>query len=347
MKFYKLFFILMVFFKTGNVLSDSNIFDVNNIEVEKIDKASNEVLANQAIKKGFKELISRILLREDTQKLNDLKLSEIKELVTYYQVSNKENKISTKEKTIFNISFDKNKIHALFFKKNIAYSDIGNKEIFILPILKKNNQIYTYNQNFFYNNWNKVYDTKLIEFILPLESIEIIQEINKNNKNLFNIKLDNLFREYTSKNLAIVLIEDNNSQEEKIYFKIKILDKIIIKNIKLKRSNFKKEEFNKKIITEIKKEIINLIKSQNLIDVRVPSFLNAQLKVNNKNNLVVLNSRIQKIDLIEKIYIQEFNNQLVFMKIKYLGKLDKIINELKKQKVFLNLVGDQWSIRII
>ena len=117
MKFYKLFFILMVFFKTGNVLSDSNIFDVNNIEVEKIDKASNEVLANQAIKKGFKELISRILLREDTQKLNDLKLSEIKELVTYYQVSNKENKILTKEKTIFNISFDKNKIHALFFKK--------------------------------------------------------------------------------------------------------------------------------------------------------------------------------------------------------------------------------------
>ena len=38
-----------------------------------------------------------------------------------------------------------------------------------------------------------------------------------------------------------------------------------------------KEEFYEKIITEIKKEIINLVKLQNLIDVRTPSFLNARI----------------------------------------------------------------------
>ena len=63
MNYYKLILIiLVVFFKTGNVLSISNIFDVNNIEVEKKGKISNEVLANRAIKKGFKELINKILL---------------------------------------------------------------------------------------------------------------------------------------------------------------------------------------------------------------------------------------------------------------------------------------------
>ena len=36
MKFYKLILIiLVVFLKTGNVLSNHNIFDVNNIEIEK------------------------------------------------------------------------------------------------------------------------------------------------------------------------------------------------------------------------------------------------------------------------------------------------------------------------
>ena len=36
MKFYKLILaILIIFFKTGNVLSENNIFNVNNIEVEK------------------------------------------------------------------------------------------------------------------------------------------------------------------------------------------------------------------------------------------------------------------------------------------------------------------------
>ena len=37
----------------------------------------------------------------------------------------------------------------LFYKKNISYSEIINKELFILPILKKENQIFIYNKIFF------------------------------------------------------------------------------------------------------------------------------------------------------------------------------------------------------
>ena len=87
MKFHKLIiFILIVFFKTGNVLSDNDIFNVNNIELKKEGKVTNALLANQAIKEGFKNLIEKILLEEDIKKLSELKFSEIKELVTYYQV---------------------------------------------------------------------------------------------------------------------------------------------------------------------------------------------------------------------------------------------------------------------
>ena len=118
-----------------------------NIEVKKKEKATNEVLANQAIKKAFKELISKILLKEDKEKLEELKFSEIKKLVTYYQVINKINDNNSIEKINYNISFDKEKIHDLFYKKNISYSEITNKELFILPILKRNDQIYIYNQN--------------------------------------------------------------------------------------------------------------------------------------------------------------------------------------------------------
>ena len=42
--------ILIVFFKTETLLSENNIFNVNNIELEKNDKISNNSLANQAIK---------------------------------------------------------------------------------------------------------------------------------------------------------------------------------------------------------------------------------------------------------------------------------------------------------
>ena len=88
MKLYKIIFILIVFLKTETLLSENNLFNVNNIEIEKKDKFSNNELANKAIKKGFNSLLSKILLNEDINKLSNLNFSSIKQLVTYYQVSN-------------------------------------------------------------------------------------------------------------------------------------------------------------------------------------------------------------------------------------------------------------------
>ena len=347
MKSYKLIlFILIIFLKTGNVLSNNSIFNVNNIKIEKKGKSSNEELANEAIKKGFKKLLDKILVKKDSKKLENLKFFEIKELVTYYQVFNKKT-TNNVEKINFNISFDKEKIHNLFYNKNISYSEITNKELFILPILRKNNKIFIYNQNFFYNNWNEIYENELIEFIIPLESIEIIQNINSNRDNLLNLQIKKIFQEYPDKNLAIVLIEDNNSKEEKIYLKTKISGKNIVKNITVKRFELNEKEFYEKIITEIKKEIINSVKLQNLIDVRAPSFLNAEFETSKKSSLVELNLRLKKIDSIEKIYIQELNKETVNLRIKYLGNLDKLIKELEIKKINLRLTGDQWSIKII
>ena len=85
MKFYKIILILIVFFKTGNVLSDENIFNVNNVEIIKKNVSSNEDLANQAIIKGFNGLIEKILLNDDKNKISNLSLNQVKNLVSYYQ----------------------------------------------------------------------------------------------------------------------------------------------------------------------------------------------------------------------------------------------------------------------
>ena len=44
-------------------------------------------MANKAIKKGFKKLINRVLLKKDFEEFNKLKFNEIKELVLYYQIA--------------------------------------------------------------------------------------------------------------------------------------------------------------------------------------------------------------------------------------------------------------------
>ena len=101
-----------------------------------------------------------------------------------------------------------------------------------------------FNNNFFYEQWNKFYDNDLIEFIFPLENIEIIKNINDNKDNLINLDIKNLFQEYSNKNLALILIEDNKTNIEKIYIKTiiqgkKIFQKAsILKNKMLQLINF-------------------------------------------------------------------------------------------------------------
>ena len=69
--------------------------------------------------------------------------------------------------------------------------------------------------------------------------------------------------------------------------------------------------------------------------------------ISKDKNLVELKKRLKKIDLIDNIYVQEFNNEYIFLKIKYLGKIDKIIQLLKKEKIILQLTEDQWRLKII
>ena len=347
MKFYKIIFILIVFFKTETLFSKNNLFSVNNIEIKRTEKITNEILADKAIKKGFIQLIDKILLKEDIEKISDLNFSTIKRLVAYYQISNISNKENNEEILNFNITFDKVKTHNLFYKLGISYSEISDRELYILPILIKNNEIFIFNNNFFYNNWNKIYDKDLIEFILPIDNIEIIKNINLKKNNLIDINIEELFPEYPNKNLVLLLLEESQRTIRSIYIKAKIQEKNISKNLNFKEKNLSNTKLYEKIIIDTKKEIINLVKSRNLIDIRTPSFLNVKLILNKRSNLVELDKRLKQIDLIENIIVEEFNKDYMNLKIKYLGKLDKMVNQLKKQNIDLQLIDDQWVIKTL
>ena len=107
--------ILIILFKTGNVLSDNNIFNVNNIEINKEISANKEKLVNQAFKKGFKELINRLLLEEDYKKISTSNIDQIKSLISYYQIQNKEKEENNNIR--FNIFLIKREFTTFFIKK--------------------------------------------------------------------------------------------------------------------------------------------------------------------------------------------------------------------------------------
>ena len=339
--------ILVVFFKTETLFSENNLFNVNNIKLEKKDKITNDILADQAIKQGFEQLITKILLKEDSDRFTNLSFSSIKQLVSFYQISNASNdEKKGRELVNFSVTFDKEKIHNLFYERGILYSKISDKELYVLPIFIKKEEIFVFNNNFFYKEWNNIYQSDLIEFILPLENIEIIRNINNLKNNLINLDILTLFEEYRGKNLAFVLIEDNKNYIEKVYVKTMIQGKTISKNLIFKKK-YETSNNYKDIIKETKKELIDLVKANNLIDIRTPSFLNVKLNTGKKNNLVEIKSRIKKIDAIENIYVQDFNKDYMNLRIKYLGKLEKIIRSLKVNKIDLQLINNRWIIKTL
>ena len=348
MKSFKYLIILVIFLKTGNVLSENTLFNVNNVEISGNLSSNNQSFSKRALEKGFKELINKVLLQKDLNKFKDLSTNQIKSLVSYYQISETiEDRSANTVIKKYNIFFDKEKIHDLFYDYEISYSNISQYEIYFLPIHKKNEKLYVYNKNYFYENWNKIGNNELIDFILPLEKIETLTNINNFKDDLLSLDIEDIFKEYSQKNLALVLIDENNTNENKIFLKTNIMGKNVNKSLIFKKIEKKSANFYDDIIFEIKKEIINLVKSQNLIDIRTPSFINIKFFIDKKNNLVDLDKRIKNIDLIQSLYVLELNKKYVLLKIKYLGKINKIINQLKDQDILLKLNNDQWSLQII
>ena len=339
--------ILIIFFKTGNVLSDNNIFNVNNIEISKEISKNKEKLLNKSFIKAFNELIARLLLEDDYKKLSNTSLSQIKELISYYQIINQLEVKDNFNKVKVNVSFDKDRMHNFFYNKDILYSDIINTEVILFPLLKKNDQFYIYTQNYFYENWNKKRADELIQYILPGESIENIQKINLNKDNIYRLNISEFFKEYEFDSIVFTNIKIDDFKAE-VFLSTRIEGKKINKNLLINNKlNLDQIDFYDKIIIEIDKVVKDLIKSQNLIDVRTPSFLNVEIKLNKKNNLIEFNNRLEKIDLIDNFYVQEINKDYVLVKIKYLGKIDKIINKLKDQNINLKLIAGKWQLKII
>ena len=58
-------------------------------------------------------------------------------------------------------------------------------------------------------------------------------------------------------------------------------------------------------------------------------------------------NRINNIDLIDNLYVQEINKDYVLVKMKYLGKIDKIMKKLKDQNINFQKVAGEWQINII
>ena len=350
-KFFSIFCIILFILKTENVLSSNLLYDVNNVEVSsKIKNNSNKGrLAELAFRKAFIIFINKTLLRDDAISLYKTDTKIIKDLVLTYQIINNKNNNSKENISIFNIKFDSKKVNEFLAKRGISYADISNISLTLLPILIKDKNILLYEENFFHKNWVKSEEIKkntneeLISYNLALESIEDLEYINNNKENmdLIDIKKINSFN--GNINYALVIIY-SAEDKFKAFIKTSIKDKNINRNINLSLDN-KNKSYEEAIII-LKKEINQIWKEQNLIDVNTPSFLDFFLEIKKIDDYLKLKSILDSIDVIENYSVLEMTNVYSKIRIKYKKKVNKIKDKLSEKKINIKILDNIWKLNI-
>ena len=338
-----LIIIIILLLKTGNVLSVESIFNVNNIELDGKFYSNKQKSINKGFIDGFDKLIKRIALKRDYNKALSTNLKEVRNLVSYYQLIEPASRFLNKN-TYLNLYFDKEKINKYFYKKNISYSDLLSIEAVILPVHITDKNFFVYNDNYFYDNWTtKNNIDSIVEYIFPVDSLEIISIINNKKNNLDEIDIKKLFADYNSNNLIFISIYTSKNKN-RVFLKSLISGKEIVKNYEF--TSNERNDFKEYIILELKDEIEDLIKSENTLDLTVPSFLNINLNLKNKNNLFKTQNILKKIDLIDYFHVKEFNNTNAVINIKFYGKINKIREKLLQNNLNLYQADSQWNISI-
>ena len=327
--------------------SEENIFIVNDVKVEGVIDInfSRDQYINKAFKKSFDMLISKILLTRDLDKISNLKLSKIKDLINSFQIL-EETYQKSEYKAIFKIFYNDIKLKKLFRKKNISFSQATNISAVFFPVLFINEDLQTFNENFFYKEWDKVsINNKLINFIMPLEDLDDIYKIKEMKNKIEELNITELTNKYNTKNYVFALMDYQNKQLN-IYFKTNFNNNERNKNISYKLEDINDEARLKSILKEIKIQIIDIWKEENVIDLAIPLSLRVKFQHKNLQDIDKLKNVLYKISLIDDHFLDEFNINDAFFKIYYYGDPRKLKKELTKFNYQLKNDRGLWEIYI-
>ena len=346
-KYLFIFSIIVFLFKTETVFSAETIYDVNNIQVSgKLNNnLDNNKLIEEAFRKAFLIFINKTLLEKDIETLSKTNIQIIKDFIFTHQITSQKKSIDEEIILTVNVKFDPKKINNYLSINNISYADISEISISILPILRKENNLFIFSDNFFYNEWNKTENDKknteaqLINYNLALENAEDLFYINNNRENLELIDINKLNSLSEEKNKIFLIF--NLNEDAKVFIKAYFNEKEVIKNITL--NNNSTDDYNSLIMNV--KDLINQIwKEQNLIDINTPAYLDIIFDIKKINDFLKFRTFLDTIDIIDNYSILEITNKYAKIRMKYKGKISNLREKFLNEKININIENNEWSL---
>ena len=328
--------------------AESKIFKIEDIEIsEKFDVNFNKEKAiNNAFVIAFKELTSSVITTKDEKKIQYTKLSEIKYLVESFEIKN-ETFLNKKYVANFNVNFNKKKTLNFFETKNIFPSLKITKDFLKILIFidNDNNQIFLYENNPFFKNWNNVKKKYfLINYILIDEDLEVLKIINENKENIENYNFDKIINKYDISDYIISIVFKNN-KDVRILSKFFSDGNLKIINHKYNNVNLNNQKELDNLIFQTKVNLEDLWKSNNLINTSLRLPINLQVDSKETQKVVFLEEEMNKIDLIYEYYVTNISSNNINYKIIFNGSPNQFLKIMKEKNIEIDIENEIWKIR--
>ena len=344
--FFVFLYVIIFFFSTTKV--NSKGFFIDNIEVSKpfeLNFNKNRVI-DKGFNKAFYELISLLVTSKDREKINLIKLNEIKGMIESFSI--KEEKFIDEIYYVkLGVTFNKKKVFNYLSQKNIFPSMPNKIKFLFIPIIidEKKKDLKIFNDNQIFDEWNN--DLKsfhLIEYVLPTEDLEDLNLIKKNYEIIEQYDFKEITKKYFLKNSIITLIFINDNE-------VRILSRITSKNdVKLNNKTFmgvdlKNLNQRKQIINELKNFYEDGWKKINQINTSIK--LPLTIKISTKDNFKIskFERTLSEIDLINNFFIYKFDNNFVYYQIVFNGTPSLFLNLMSDKKYMINTDNKLWVLK--
>ena len=354
-KFYKLlnvyiyfisFSLLIVFFST--TYSNANAFRVSKIEISSPFELNFE--KNNVIDKGFQtsfsDLISMITTSGNRKKIKNVSIKEIKGMIDSFTISD-EKFINNEYFANLETTFNKKKILKFLENKNIFPSIPQRNKVLLFPILieTKNNNIYLFNNNVFYDKWNEQKNSyDLLDYLLPSEDIEDLIELQKISKDIETYDFLNLINKYDIKdNIILIIYKESN--------RIRTLSKINLNNnLKIQNKNYPKldilnnNDFSN-IVENLKQLYEDQWKKNNEINTSIKLPITISINSKKTKKIIELEQVLYSLDLVSDFSILNFNSEIIQYKITYNGTPNIFLNDMKEKNLELEMKNNMWILK--
>ena len=354
-KFYKLlnvyiyfilFSLLIVFFST--TYSNADAFKVSDIKISspfELNFKKNSVI-DKGFQTSFSDLLSMITTSGDRKKIRNVSIKELKGMIDSFTISD-EKFINNEYFANLETTFNKKKIFKFLENENIFPSIPQRNKVLLFPILVeiKNNNIYLFNNNIFYDKWNEQKNSyDLLDYLLPSEDIEDLMEMQKISKDIETYDFSNLINKYDIKDSIILIIyKEGNS--------IRTLSKINLNNIlKIQNKNYPKidivnEDDFSKIVKSLKQLYEDQWKKNNEINTSIKLPIKISISSKKIKKIIELELALDNMDLVSNFNILNFNSENIQYKITYNGTPNIFLNDMRKKNLELEIENNIWTIK--